>query len=425
MVADTDATVLILGESGVGKELVARRLHQLSRRRNAPLVTINCASVPRDLFESEFFGHVRGAFTGATRDRIGRIKAAHGGTLFFDEVGEIPIDLQGKLLSVLQNLEFERVGENRTRSADVRFIAATNRALEQEVAAGRFRRDLYYRISVFPIEVPPLRARSKDIGILARHFLGGAAYKTGRREHRLTAAHLRHLSAYDWPGNVRELKNVVERAVILSGDGPLCFDRALPATALSFAAQAHSLADQKAQRGYFTAQEFGMLERQNLIAALEATHWKISGSDGAAKLLGLKTSTLSSRLKALGIEKPKSGSLYIRIGAHRGIATLARELFGRVVADPQLSRFWKNRSNIGVLREEQLLIAYLSAASGGPARYTGRDMGEAHRELGITQEDWAIFWRHLESSLDALRIPQRERDEVEAFAEGLKSQIVG
>lgn len=424
MVADTDATVLVLGESGVGKELIARRIHRLSRRRNGPLVAINCASVPRDLFESEFFGHVRGAFTGATRNRTGRIEAARGGTLFLDEIGEIPSELQGKLLRVLQNLEYERVGDDRTRKADVRFIAASNRELEQEMAAGRFRRDLYYRLSVFPIEVPPLRVRSEDIAVLSQNFLDAAADANKRRRRRLTKTHVSHLCAYDWPGNVRELKNVVERAFILSGDGPLQFDQALPATAFSFAAQVYSLSDQRVRRGFFTAQEFEMLERQNLIGVLEATQWKISGSDGAANLLGLKPSTLSSRLKVLNIHKPDSKSLYMRLRGHKGIATLARELFGRVVSDPQLSRFWENRSNIGVLREEQLLIAYLSAASGGPGKYIGRDMRTAHSELGITQADWKVFWRHLESSLDALRIADRERREVEAFVEGLKPEII-
>jgi transcriptional regulator with GAF, ATPase, and Fis domain/truncated hemoglobin YjbI len=423
-VAGTDATVLILGESGVGKELIARRIHELSRRRAGPLVTVNCASIPRDLFESEFFGHVRGAFTGATRDRTGRIEAADGGSLFLDEVAEIPGDLQGKLLRVLQNLTFERVGDDRTRRADIRFIAATNRDLRQEVSSGRFRRDFYYRLGVFPIEVPPLRVRPDDIGILAQHFLSCVAEANERPCPRLSKAHVRHLMAYDWPGNVRELKNVVERAFILSGDGPLRLDLALPTSALSFAARALPQADHSAQRGFFTATEFRQLERQNLIGALEASRWKVSGADGAAAMLGLSPSTLSSRLRALAIGKPEPRSLYVRLGAHRGIATLARELFGRVVTDPQLSRFWEHRSNIGVLREEQLLVAYLSAASGGPGQYVGRDLWLAHRDLAITTDDWNIFQAHLDATLKALRIPDREREEVQAFVDSLKGKIV-
>jgi transcriptional regulator with GAF, ATPase, and Fis domain len=185
------------------------------------MITMNCASIPRDLFESEFFGHVRGAFTGATRDRAGRVEAADGGTLFLDEVGEIPLELQGKLLRTLQHLSFERVGEHRTRRADVRFIAATNRHLDHEISVGRFRLDLYFRLSVFPIEVPPLRSRPEDITNLARHFLSYLAVKAGRAEPHLSSAQVRRLQTYDWPGNVRELKNVLERTFILSGDGPL------------------------------------------------------------------------------------------------------------------------------------------------------------------------------------------------------------
>ena len=270
-VATTDATVLIFGESGVGKELIARRIHDESRRCRGPMITVNCASIPRDLFESEFFGHVRGAFTGAMRNRVGRIEAADGGTLFLDEVGEIPLELQGKLLRTLQHLSFERVGEDRSRQADVRFIAATNRNLLQEISASRFRLDLYYRLSVFPIEVPPLRARPEDITTLAQHILSQLAARSRRAECGLSAAQVRHLQAYEWPGNVRELKNVLERAFILSGDGPLRVDLGLPASALS-SGRASTIPERipTPAQGFFTALEFEQLERQNLIGVLEA-----------------------------------------------------------------------------------------------------------------------------------------------------------
>src|SRR6516165_1674896 len=303
VVALTDATVLICGETGVGKELIARRIHDESHRCHGPMITVNCASIPRDLFESEYFGHARGAFTGAIRDRRGRIEAADGGTLFLDEVGEIPLELQGKLLHTLQHLSFERVGEDRTRRANVRIIAATNRNLLQEISSDRFRLDLYYRLSVFPIEVPPLRGRPEDIVSLAHYFLCHLAAKSKRPGHRFSSAQVRHLQAYEWPGNVRELKNVLERAFILSGDGPLRLDLGLPASALS-SGRASTIPERipMPAQGFFTALEFEQLERQNLIGVLEAAHWKISGQGGAASLLGLKPSTLSSRLKVLNIQ---------------------------------------------------------------------------------------------------------------------------
>src|SRR2546427_2316128 len=221
MVAPTNANVLILGESGTGKELVARAIHDRSPRKAATLVRVNCASVPRELFESEFFGHVRGAFTGAVKDRVGRFELANGGTLFLDEIGEVPLELQSKLLRVLQEGQFEKVGEDRTRTVDVRIIAATNRDLEAEVKAGRFRQDLYYRLSVFPIELPPLRDRVEDIPALAQQFLVQSARKLGLNPPRLTAAQVKELQSYDWPGNVRELQNVIERAAIRSRNGHL------------------------------------------------------------------------------------------------------------------------------------------------------------------------------------------------------------
>ena len=239
MVAATDASVLVLGESGSGKELIARAIHQRSPRANKPLVKVNCGSIPRELFESEFFGHSRGSFTGAIRDRIGRFQLADGGTLFLDEVGEIPLELQSKLLRVLQEGEFERVGDEVTRRVNVRVVAATNRDLRQEVAEGRFRLDLFYRLGVFPLEVPPLRDRREDIPALAASFVRQACARFHVPEPRLSERELERARQYDWPGNVRELQNVVERAVILAGGGSLTFELPQPvSTAASVSAPA-------------------------------------------------------------------------------------------------------------------------------------------------------------------------------------------
>ena len=227
IVAPTDATVLIMGETGTGKELIAREIHQRSRRREKPLVEVNCTSIPKELFESEFFGHAKGAFTGALKDRPGRFEAATSGTLFLDEIGEIPLELQSKLLRVLQEKRYERIGEDRTRCADVRIVAATNRDLQKEVAAGRFREDLYYRLNVFPLKVAALRERKEDIPLLATHFVELLAKDLGCPKPRLTRAGMETLKSYDWPGNIRELRNVIERAVILARGGALEFD--LPA----------------------------------------------------------------------------------------------------------------------------------------------------------------------------------------------------
>jgi transcriptional regulator with GAF, ATPase, and Fis domain len=300
LVAPTEASVLILGESGSGKELVARAIHEGSPRRDRPLVRVNCASVPRELFESEFFGHVRGAFTGALRDRTGRFELADGGTLFLDEVGEIPLELQAKLLRVLQEGAYERVGDERTRRVDVRLVAATNRPLAADAAAGRFRQDLYFRLSVFPIEVPPLRERPEDIPDLTRHFLRLASRRLGLPEPSLNRGHLLALQAYDWPGNVRELQNVIERALILGRGRVLSF--ALPGQ--------EPLAEAPAGmpgRKVLTEVELRALERRNLARILERTGWKIQGPGSAAALLGVAPATLRSRLKALGIEKGAGG----------------------------------------------------------------------------------------------------------------------
>jgi len=300
-VASTSSSVLVLGESGVGKEMIARAIHNKSQRCDAPLVKVNCASIPKELFESEFFGHVKGSFTGAHRDRVGRLQLANKGTLFLDEVGEIPLDLQSKLLRALQEQEFERVGDENTVRVDVRIIAATNKDLLEEVKAGRFREDLYYRLSVFPISVPPLRERLKDITLLAQHFLTISCQELGREPMRLTATQGNILSRHDWPGNVRELKNVVERAVILSRGQKLRLDLAMPDN--PYAVEEIARENHSADDEFLTDAQCREFEKNNLIKVLNLTNWKISGSDGAANLLGLKPSTLTYRMQQFGIKK--------------------------------------------------------------------------------------------------------------------------
>jgi PAS domain S-box-containing protein len=298
LVAPTTAAVMITGESGTGKELIARAIHEDSTRSDRPLIRVNCAAIPRELFESEFFGHVRGAFTGATRDRIGRFELADGGTLFLDEVGEIPIELQGKLLRVLQEGNFERVGQERTRTVDVRVIAATNRDLKQEVQRGRFREDLYFRLNVFPIETVPLRERREDIPLLAQHFLTRES-KALKSNLRLSEGDARRLTRYDWPGNVRELQNVIERAAILSQNGRLRIDLPDPSGAQAPTGTARLKADTRP--AIMTSSEMRDHERTNILAALEACAGKVFGPGGAADMLDIKPTTLASRIKALGI----------------------------------------------------------------------------------------------------------------------------
>ncbi|NIB39297.1 sigma 54-interacting transcriptional regulator [Pseudomaricurvus alkylphenolicus] len=312
-VATTPASVLILGESGVGKEMIARAIHASSNRSEHPLVKVNCASIPAELFESEFFGHLKGAFTGAHRDRVGRMQLANGGTLFLDEVGEIPLDLQGKLLRALQEGEFERVGDERTQRVDVRIVSATNRCLLKEVRAGRFREDLFYRLSVFPIEVPALRERIEDIGPIAQHFLQQSCEQLGRPPLRLTQQQLRQLQDHAWPGNIRELKNVMERAVILSTGKHLRLDLALPdimelklANSTSSAHSPPMVQDALSEEEFLTDAEFRQLEKSNLERVLRAAGGKVSGAGGAAQLLGIKPSTLSYRLSNLGIDAKKT-----------------------------------------------------------------------------------------------------------------------
>jgi PAS domain S-box-containing protein len=306
-VAPTDATVLIQGETGTGKELVARAVHCASRRSSKPLIKVNCAAIPASLVESEFFGHEKGAFTGASQRRIGRFGLADGGTIFLDEIGELSVDLQAKLLRVLQEGEFEPIGSSQTKKVDVRVIAATNKDLRSEVSAGRFREDLYYRLSVFPIQVPPLRHRNDDIGTLAEAFVRQFCTKAGRGPVDITPDAIRKLRAYNWPGNIRELQNVIERAVILSRGSTLNLDGILPETAVtttlrSAAMENDDLSERDAPR---TASELRELERANILQALEQSGWKIAGKAGAAHLLGLAPSTLTSRLKALGIRRPR------------------------------------------------------------------------------------------------------------------------
>jgi DNA-binding NtrC family response regulator len=303
MVAPTDASVLILGETGTGKELIAGEIHRNSRRRGKPLVRVNCACIPKELYESEFFGHARGAFTSAFKDRIGRFEAAEGGTLFLDEIGEIPLELQSKLLRVLQEKRYERVGEDRTRCADVRIVAATNRDLKREVAAGRFREDLYYRLNVFPIKVAPLRERKEDIPFLAAHFLDLSVKELRCPTPRLTRAGLETLQGYDWPGNIRELRNVIERAVIFSRSGALEFDLPVTASSLDPIPFKPQHAEQT-QGAYLTEPEMQRRERENLLVVLQKTGWKIKGVNGAAELLGVKPTTLISRIEKMGLKRP-------------------------------------------------------------------------------------------------------------------------
>jgi formate hydrogenlyase transcriptional activator len=286
-VAKTDSTVLVTGETGTGKELIVRAIHGLSRRKDKLLVKVNCAALPAGVIESELFGHEKGAFTGALSRKVGRFELADRGTLFLDEVGDLPLELQAKLLRVLQDGEFERVGGTQTLRVDVRLIAATNRDLERAVSEGRFRADLYYRLNVFPILIPPLRERLEDVPRLARHFAMLYASKMGKQVGPLTPPLMDRLRAYGWPGNVRELQNVIERAVILSPKGRFELGE-LAGTSSAPGARPRSLEE---------------LDRQHILAVLEETGWRVSGDRGAAKILGLRRTTLEARMKRLGIQR--------------------------------------------------------------------------------------------------------------------------
>jgi transcriptional regulator with GAF, ATPase, and Fis domain len=308
-VAQTNSSVLVLGESGVGKELIAAAIHRMSPRRDGPLVRVNCASVPHELFESEFFGHVRGAFSGAIRDRQGRFLLADGGTLFLDEVGEIPLDLQGKLLRVLQERTFEPVGDDRTRKVDVRVVAATNRDLEREVARGRFRRDLYYRLNVLPVEVPPLRERRDDIIPMARSFLKATARRLHVPEPVLEEPAESALLAYDFPGNARELHNVIERAVVLAPttQGKLRFE--LARTSQNETGEPHRASsaglplDPERLEQVIPVAMLREIERRNILNALVRCDYRVAGAQGAAKMLGISPSTLAYHMKRFGFRR--------------------------------------------------------------------------------------------------------------------------
>jgi PAS domain S-box-containing protein len=304
-VAQTDATVLIHGETGTGKELFANAIHKRSRRRDNPLIKVNCAAIPATLIESEFFGHEKGAFTGATQRRDGRFAVADGGTIFLDEIGELPLELQGKLLRVLQEGEFEPVGGSKTRRVDVRIITATNRDLGQAVHDGAFREDLYYRLNVFPLRLPPLRERGEDVAIIARSMIDTLAKRMGRTPPVLTDAAVAALKAYDWPGNVRELRNVIERGLITADDGPLCFDHVLPSNAAP-APDPADAASTGPSTEIMSEERLRQIERSNMIAALEQAGWRVGGAGGAAELIGIKPSTFKSRMKALDIQRPQA-----------------------------------------------------------------------------------------------------------------------
>ena len=313
MVARTDATVLILGESGTGKELVARGIHKNSRRSQRPLIRVNCASIPRELYESEFFGHVKGAFTGAVKDRAGRFEAAQGGTLFLDEVGEIPLELQSKLLRVLQEGQYERVGEERTRTVDVRIIAATNRDLPREVEAGPFPpRPLLPPQCVSDRKWPRCASAKRTFRCWRRISWTSAVRKLKLPPARLTQAHIAQLQNHDWPGNVRELQNMIERALILAQNGVLWFDlpdNPDPARPRRRAAAPPLGRPMPAEAGTILSDiQLRQRERDNVLAALNKTAWKIHGPGGTAELLGLKPTTLISRLKKLGLKKPPAKS---------------------------------------------------------------------------------------------------------------------
>lgn len=306
LVAPENTTVLITGETGTGKELIAAAIHKRSDRKAMPFIKVNCAAIPANLQESEFFGHEQGAFTGATQRRDGRFKLAHGGTLFLDEVGELSLDLQAKLLRVLQEGEFERVGGSSTEKVDVRIVAATNRDLKSMAEAGAFRDDLLYRLNVFPLHLPPLRERGEDMVLLAEEFARSLVARRGGVFSALPEEAKVRLKRYDWPGNIRELQNVIERAVITSVDGrTLNLDRALPEDATHDGESLREFTDTGCDEAQIlTASDMRDLERRNIMRALEASHWKISGASGAAERLGLKANTLSSRMKVLGIARP-------------------------------------------------------------------------------------------------------------------------
>jgi transcriptional regulator with GAF, ATPase, and Fis domain len=300
MVADSDTTVLITGESGTGKELVARAIHESSPRKDKPLVRVNCAAISPELFESEFFGHVKGAFTSAIKDRAGRFQIADGGTIFLDEIGELPLTLQGKLLRVLQEKQFERVGDDRTMMVDVRIVAAANRDLEKAVKEGAFRQDLFYRLTVFPIHLPPLRERPEDIEPLSKHFLRQFIAKSRSKSLNLAEKDVEALRNYSFPGNVRELQNIIERAVIMNNS------RSEDFSISKLLNKANVQKKEKTVEKHFDDRiknydELKEFERNNILKALKATNYRVYGASGAAELLKIKPTTLMSKIKAMKI----------------------------------------------------------------------------------------------------------------------------
>jgi formate hydrogenlyase transcriptional activator len=302
VVAPTDAMVLILGETGTGKELLARAIHDRSERRKRTFMKINCAAIPSGLLESELFGHERGAFTNAVARKIGRFELANGGTLFLDEVGELPLELQPKLLRVLQELEFERLGGTRTIKVDVRVVAATNRDLAQMVCERRFRDDLYYRVNVFPIQVPPLRKRLEDIDALVHYFVGRFAVRMKRYIERIPAAAMEAMRRYSWPGNVRELENLIERAIILSRG---------PTLEVPLGDLARRPSDCAGDDG---TESLDQLTRMHVVRILNETNWMVGGRRGAAVRLGMHRTTLQSMMKRLGLARPRESAFRVRSG---------------------------------------------------------------------------------------------------------------
>ncbi|WP_448246293.1 sigma 54-interacting transcriptional regulator [Thalassotalea agariperforans] len=298
LVGQTDANVLITGESGTGKELIARAIHEVSERQGRPLIKVNCAAIPVDLFESEFFGHVKGAFSGAISDRLGRFELADGATIFLDEVGEIPLQLQGKLLRVLQEQQFERVGESKTRHVNVRVISATNQNLKSLVEQQKFREDLYFRLNVFPIHSPALRERIDDIPLLVKHFIDKVCLRFNKPQPQVSIAQMQYLQQYQWPGNIRELENIIERQLILAKSNKINFDflaKEIPTSKAKISTFAKD--------SLLNAQQQKELEKHNLEHALAQCKGKIYGEDGAAQLLGLPPTTLASKLKKFAINK--------------------------------------------------------------------------------------------------------------------------
>ena len=290
-VAPQNTTVLILGETGTGKELIAAAIHNLSPRKDRPLITVNCAALPANLIESELFGREKGAFTGADTRQVGRFEIAHGSTLCLDEIGELPLELQAKLLRVIQHNEFERLGSSQTIKVDVRIVATTNRNLEEEVRKGRFRQDLYYRLNVFPITVPPLRQRREDIPILVQAFTERYARKLGKQITSIQKETMKALQDYPWPGNIRELESIIERAVILCPGPVLQLADKLEISSLPLSSAVRTLEE---------------TERNQIIKTLSETRWRIEGKDGAAAILGLHPSTLRARMHKLGISRPET-----------------------------------------------------------------------------------------------------------------------